>query len=144
MEPSIPEGGGGPAQNGVECLIHQRPGNGMDNLTLPISYPMQIEVGNNHPLAGTVLSANDPVTTSDSLVMVPVYDDAPGLGAAPVGPVNIVGFLQVFINQAFAGGGGPKAGEFQVTVVNVLGCGATASAAPVSASSAIPVRLIHQ
>ena len=139
-----PEGGGGPAQNGVECLIHQRPGNGMDNLTLPISYPMQIEVGNNHPLAGTVLSANDPVTTSDSLVIVPVYDDTTGGGAAPAGPVNIIGFLQVFVNQAFPGGGGPKAGEFQVTVVNVIGCGATATAAPVSASSAIPVRLIHQ
>ena len=39
-----------------------------------MSYPLQIEVGNNHPLAGTVLSANDLVTTSDSLVTVPVYD----------------------------------------------------------------------
>ena len=28
----FPEGAGGPAQNGVECLIHQRPGNGMDIL----------------------------------------------------------------------------------------------------------------
>ena len=45
----------------------------------------------------------------------------PRLGAAPTGAVNIVGFLQVFINQAFPGGGGPKAGEFQVTVVNVSG-----------------------
>jgi hypothetical protein len=91
-----------------------------------------------------VLSANDLVTTSDSLVMVPVYDDTTGGGGAPAGPVNFVGFLQVFINQAFPGGGGPKAGEFQVTVVNMLGCGATATAAPVSSSSAIPVRLIHQ
>jgi Flp pilus assembly protein TadG len=136
-----PDGGGGPAQNGVECLIHQRPGNGMDNLTMPISYPLQIAVGNNHPLAGTVLSANDLVTTSDSLVSIPVYDGAatPGVSA-----VRIIGFLQVFIVQAFAGGGGPKAGEFQVTVVNVAGCGSNATAAPVTASSAIPVRLIHQ
>jgi Flp pilus assembly protein TadG len=141
-----PEGGGGPAQNGVECLIHQRPGNGQDLLNAgpPLTYPLQIEVGNNHPLAGTVLSANDLVTSSDSLVMVPVYDDTTGGGAAPAGPVNIVGFLQVFIDQSFPGGGGPKAGEFQVTVVNVLGCGATATAAPVASASAIPVRLIHQ
>jgi hypothetical protein len=136
-----PEGGGGPAQNGVECLIHQRPGNGMDSLTVPLSYPLQISVGNNHPLAGTVLSANDLVTTSDSLVTVPVYDGVATPGASAV---NIIGFLQVFINQTFPGGGGPKAGEFQVTVVNVLGCGATATAAPVSSASAIPVRLIHQ
>ncbi len=105
----------------------------MDNLNLPMSYPLQIEVGNNHPLAGTVLAANDLVTTSDSLVMVPVYDDTSGGGGAPVLPVTIIGFLQVFINQSFAGGG-PKAGEFQVTVVNVLGCGGAATAAPVSST----------
>ena len=36
----FPEGDGGPAQSGVECLIHQRPGNGMDILTYcPVSYP---------------------------------------------------------------------------------------------------------
>jgi hypothetical protein len=134
----FPEGAGGPAQSGLECLIHQRPGNGMDNLNLPVSYPLQIEVGNNHPLAGTVLSANDLVTTSDSLVTVPVYD---GL-ATPGASVTVIGFLQVFINQSFSGGG-PKAGEFQVTVVNVSGCGTSATAAPVSSSSAVPVRLIH-
>jgi putative Flp pilus-assembly TadE/G-like protein len=142
----LPEGSGGPAQSGVECLIHQRPGNGMDSLTTPVSYPLQIEVGNNHPLAGTVLSANDLVTTSDSLVTIPVYDTAvpppPGT-PVPGTPVNIIGFLQVFIVQSFPGGG-PKAGEFQVTVVNVSGCGNAAAAAPVSSSSAVPVRLIHQ
>jgi Flp pilus assembly protein TadG len=140
-----PEGASGPAQSGVECLIHQRPGTGQDILNAgpPLTYPLQIEVGNNHPLNGTVLSANDLVTTSDSLVMVPVYDDTTGAGGPPVLPVTIIGFLQVFINQSFAGGG-PKAGEFQVTVVNVLGCGATATAAPVSSTSAVPVRLIHQ
>ena len=111
----------------------------MDNLNMPISYPLQIEVGNNHPLAGSLLSANDLVTTSDSLVTIPVYD---GL-ATPGASVNIIGFLQVFIVQSFPGGG-PKAGEFRVTVVNVAGCGSNATAAPVSASSAIPVRLIHQ
>jgi len=141
----FPEGGGGPAQNGVECLIHQRPGNGMDILQSgpPLTYPLQIEVGNNHPLAGTVLSANDLVTTSDSIVMVPVYDQTTGGGGPPAGPVNIIGFLQVFIDQAFAGGGGPKAGELHVTVVNVLGCGATATAPAVASNSAFPVRLIH-
>jgi hypothetical protein len=139
----FPEGASGPAQTGVECLIHQRPGNGMDNLNLPMSYPLQIEVGNNHPLAGTVLSASDLVTTSDSLVTVPVYDQTVAGGPPAPNPVKIIGFLQLFINQSFAGGG-PKAGEFQVTVVNVAGCGSNATAAPVTASSAIPVRLIHQ
>jgi Putative Flp pilus-assembly TadE/G-like len=137
----FPEGAGGPAQSGVECLIHQRPGNGQDSLDLgPPLYPLQIEVGNNHPLEGTVLSANDLVTTSDSLMTVPVYDGAGTPGAT----VNIIGFLQVFIDRSFPGGGGTKAGEFHVTVVNVSGCGSSASGTPVSSGSAVPVRLVHQ
>lgn len=142
----FPDGGGGPAQSGVECLIHQRPGNGQDalNSTPPISYPLQIQVGNNHPLSGTVLSSGDSVSTSDSLVTIPVYDQTTPPGGPPTTAVNIVGFLQVFIDQAFPGGGGPKAGEFHVTVVNVSGCGSSASGAPVSSgAAAVPVRLVQ-
>src|SRR5579864_337947 len=142
----FPDGMGGPAQSGVKCLIHQSGGSGMDSLNSgpPIPYPPQIQVGNNHPLAGSVLSSNDLVTTSDSLVTIPVYDQT----VAPNTPtnaaaVNIVGFLQVFIDQAFPGGG-PKAGSFHVTVVNVSGCGNSATGTPVMASSAVPVRLIQQ
>jgi hypothetical protein len=113
------------------------------NVGPPLPYPLQISVGNSHPLAGTVLSANDLVTTSDSLVTIPVYDPT-GVPTTPTNatPVNIIGFLQVFIDRSFPGGG-PKAGEFHVTVVNVSGCGNSASAAPVSSGSAVPVRLIH-
>jgi len=137
-----PEAGSIPAKSGVQCLIRQTPGNGQDNLISgpPLTYPLQIEVGGNHPLAGTVLSANDLVTTSDSLVTVPVYDGA----ATPGASVTIIGFLQVFIDRAFPGGGGPKAGEFHVTVVNVSGCGSSATGTAVASSSAVPVRLIHQ
>jgi hypothetical protein len=60
--------------------------------------------------------------------------------------VNIIGFLQVFIDRAFPGGGGWKAGEFHVTVVNVIGCGnaATGTAVAGAGASPIPIRLIHQ
>jgi Flp pilus assembly protein TadG len=142
----FPDGSGGPAQSGVQCLIHQSGGSGMDSLNSgpPITYPLQIQVGSDHPLAGSVLSSNDLVTTSDSLVTIPVYDqtvvpNAPTNAAA----VTIVGFLQVFVDQAFPGGG-PKAGSFHVTVVNVSGCGNAASGTPVTATSAVPVRLIQQ
>lgn len=142
----FPEGGGGPAQSGVQCLIHQSGGSGMDSLNSvpPLTYPLQISVGNGHPLAGTVLSANDLVTTSDSLVTIPVYDATGGVTPTNVTPVNIIGFLQVFIDRSFPGGGWRKAGQFHVTVVNVSGCGNSASGAPVSSGSAVPVRLIHQ
>jgi hypothetical protein len=140
---------GGPAKSGVECLIHQTGGSGMDTLVSgpPLTYPLQIQVGNGHPLQGSVLSANDLVTTSDSLVIVPVYDQTNPILPAPGTPnnasVNIIGFLQVFIDQAFPGGGGPKAGEFHVTVVNVTGCGSKASGTAVASTSAVPVRLIQ-
>lgn len=139
----LPEGAGGPAQSGVECLIHQRPGSGQDVLdaTPPLSYPLKIQVGNNHPLAGSVLASNDLVTTSDSLVTIPVYDGASTPAAGT--PVNIVGFLRVFIDQAFPGGGPQKAGQFHVYVVNVLGCGSSATGTAVAAGAAMPVRLVQ-
>jgi hypothetical protein len=142
----FPDGHFGPAQDGVECLIHQDPGNGQDVLNTgpPLTYPLQIQVGSNHPLAGTVLSTNDLVTTSDSLVTIPVYDQT-GASDRPTSAVgvNVIGFLQVFIVDAF-GGGGPQAGQFDVTVVNVSGCGNAASGTPITGGSAVPVRLIQQ
>jgi Flp pilus assembly protein TadG len=141
----FPDGHFGPAQTGVECLIHESPGNGQDILNTgpPLTYPLQIQVGGNHPLAGTVLSATDLVTTSDSLVTIPVYDQT-GASDRPTSAtgVNVIGFLQVFIVDAFQGGG-PQAGQFDVTVINVSGCGNAASGTPVSSGSAVPVRLIH-
>lgn len=139
----FPDGHPGPAANGVECLIHQTPGNGQDTLnTGPPLYPLQIQVGGNHPLAGTVLSTGDLVTTSDSLVTIPVYDEtiAPDRPTSATG-VNVIGFLQVFIQDVQ--GAGPNPGEFHVKVINVSGCGNAASGAPISTGSAVPVRLIH-
>ncbi len=148
----FPEGGGGPAQSGLQCAIHQPPGNGQDILNenvLPaaLNYPLEIQVGNNHPLSGTPsLSTNDFVNNSDSLVTVPVYDPNPP-GVAPVSgtPVQIIGFLQLFIVEVLPAGGGFKAGEFKVTVVNVSGCGSNATASPVYGAgvSSVPVRLIQ-
>jgi hypothetical protein len=146
----LPEGGGGdPAKSGVECLIHQQGGNGQDILNgsllgSGLNYPLQIQAGHNHPLAGGPINSGDNITTSDSLVTVPLYDDVLA-GGAPTGPVQIIGFVQLFINQMFPGGVGPKAGSFQVTVVNVSGCGSGVTGTPVytGSSSPVPVRLIH-
>jgi hypothetical protein len=144
-----PETGSTPVKSGLECLIHQQGGNGQDDLLAgpPLTYPLQIQVGNRNPLAGSVLSTNDLVTTSDSLVTIPVYDQTVNAGLPPPAfpaQVQVVGFLQVFVNGVFPGGGGPKLGEFNVTVVNVLGCGSSATGVPVSSATAVPVRLIHQ
>jgi hypothetical protein len=103
-------------------------------------------VGNDNPARSSTLSSNDYITTSDSLVTVPVYDPTGAAGPNPTTStaVNIVGFLQVFIHRAQPGGSW-KAGSFDVTIVNVSGCGNAASGTPVytGSSSAVPVRLIH-
>jgi hypothetical protein len=121
----LPDKGPGPARAGVRCLIHQSPGNGQDilnqNAPRPLSYPLQIQVGDNNPLEGTTVAANDFVTTSDSIVTLPIYD-----GSAVAGPVTIRGFLQVFINESNGNG------SFDVTVLNVAGCGTGATGTPVS------------
>jgi Flp pilus assembly protein TadG len=150
-----PEGGSVPAQSGVRCLIHEQPATGQDTLQgnnnpsppgAALTYPLQIQVGDNNPLAGSAsLSAGDYVTTSDALVTVPVYDDIAN-GIPTAAGVPIVGFLQLFINRSWPGGGGPKLGSFTATIVNVAGCGNSATGTPVfpGSSAAVPVRLIHQ
>jgi hypothetical protein len=94
---------------------------------------------------GGAFNAGDYIGTSDSLVTVPLYDDV-AAGGAPTGPAQIIGFVQFFINQMFPGGGGPKASSFQVTVVNVSGCGTVVTDTPIftGTSSPVPVRLIHR
>jgi Flp pilus assembly protein TadG len=150
-----PEGGSVPAQSGVRCLIHEQPATGQDTLQgnnnpsppgAALTYPLQIQVGDNNPLAGSAsLSAGDYVTTSDALVTVPVYDDIAN-GIPTAAGVPIIGFLQLFINRSWPGGGGPKLGSFTATIVNVAGCGNSATGTPVfpGSSAAVPVRLIHQ
>lgn len=144
----FPDGGGGPAETGVQCLIHQDTGTTgqdilNDNVAGPLNYPLEIQAGADHPLSAVL--GGSYITTSDSLITVPVYEPPVG-GAAPGGSVNIIGFLQLFIVQSFPAGGGPKAGSFTATVVNVSGCGSNATGTPVytGGSSAVPVRLIHQ
>jgi len=142
-----PEGGTLPSRDGIECLIHQNGGSGQDILNDsvlpgPLTYPLQIQPGNRHPLAAS-FAANEAVTTSDSLITVPVFEPA----ATPTSgtPVSVIGFLQLFVVHVFPGGGGPKAGEIEVTVVNVSGCGSNATGTPVYGAgvSAVPVRLIQ-
>jgi hypothetical protein len=79
------------------------------------------------------------VLVSGSLVTVPVYNSTPGL--APVGPVTIIGFVQLFLNPD---GNVAVPLYTKTTVVNLVGCGATATGQPIlgNGASAVPVRLI--
>ena len=133
--------------NGGQCLIHQTNPNdvttssGQDTLNpfgAPSSYPFQILAGSGNPtgLNGT------PVTTSSSIVSIPIYDQVttPSLAGNARTEVIFVGFLQVFINAV------NQLGNLNVTVLNVVGC-SNGSGLPVSTTaqvgnSPVPVRLI--
>ncbi len=139
-----------PTSNGVACLIHQT-----DNGTLnastgqdyfsgntfgnPSAYPFQILAGSNNPVVAAGMPAGSPVSTSPSIVSLPIYDEGGvTLTSGTQTGVTFIGFLQVFINAV------DNAGNVSVTVLNVAGCGngSTPLGTPVTANSPVPVRLI--
>ena len=125
----------GDTATATQCLIQQ--GAGQDVLDSTV-FPFRIQAGLGNPVITNAL-----ITSSNSIVTVPIYDDTQGT-ANPVPftvdqpPVTIVGFLQVFINGLDA------SGNINVTVLNVAGCSntATASTPTASGSSPVPIRLI--
>jgi len=133
----------GDTMNGVECLINSQNGTtGQDILQLnaasnPI-YPFQIEVGSGNPLLGAGVGSTDLITASTSIVTLPIYDSSasPAFPAGATTPITIIGFLQVFINYL------DNSGNVNVTVMNVSGCGKSASATALTGTSPVPVRLI--
>ena len=113
----------------MQCLLRQ-PGQDLLDTTV---FPYQIHAGANNPILGS-----GALTSSTSVVTVPIYDGAalPASGSYP--SVTIVGFLQVFVTQANGDG------SLNVTVLNVAGCSNAATNPPVPASgtSPVPIRLI--
>lgn len=135
--------------NGVMALIREGNPNpnggqpdGQDSFSpygSPSSYPFQIFPGSGNP---TGLANTIPITASNSIVSVPIYDQVGNtfttFSPTPV-PVTIVGFLQVFINAT------DQYGNVDVTVLNVAGCGngnTTPVGTAITANSPVPVRLI--
>jgi hypothetical protein len=128
----------GDTATAAACLTSYGTG-GQDTLvTTP--YPFKIEAGFNNPLVQKgVVFDNDVVTTSNSIVTIPIFDN-PGPTSTPLpAQVTIVGFLQVFINSVDMP---PGSGNVNVTVMNVSGCSNSATSTPVNGTSPVPVRLI--
>lgn len=142
-----PGGGTNDTMDAVECLIHEGDAtdvqpDGQDTMDLT-AYPFKILAGTSNPLTTAGLASGTPVTSSTSIVTVPIYDQTTG-SIAPTGESNvtIVGFLQVFINSV------DPYGNVDVTILNVAGCsnggGPDPVGNPVSGTSPVPVRLISQ
>jgi Flp pilus assembly protein TadG len=132
-------------QSAVQCLIGATgaaPGVGQDTLNTA-AFPYTIQAGANNPLvANASVAAGDVISSSRSVVTIPIYDaGGTGVKAAPVTPVTVVGFVQAFVS-------GSKNGDPTIQILNVSGCGTTArgsSVPPVGTNeaSSVPVRLIR-
>ncbi|HEV2388211.1 MAG TPA: TadE/TadG family type IV pilus assembly protein [Candidatus Acidoferrales bacterium] len=123
----------GPVDQGVEERIHANglgPGQGQD--TLNSVSPLQMTGGANNPygLAGKTFTGS-----SDSIVLVPVYNGGP---VDPGGSrVQIVGFLQLFITDV------EQVGSLNPVNTVILGAALCNGTVVTNPSATIPVRLIH-
>ena len=109
----------------------------IDGTVLP-SPPFQFLAGSDNPVASAI--GND-VLVSDSLVTIPVINNPPG---APVNPVTVIGFLQVFLNPQSTTmplPSPPATGmnQIAVTIINMAGCGTGATGQPILGNGASPV-----
>lgn len=134
------------ASEAANCLTNTNAGGQGDSVaptTNPPTAPFEFVAGDNNPLVETgTLNPTSDIFVSDSLVTLPVY--AGGYPPA-TNPVTIVGFVQLFLNPA--GSAAPFGGPIQATVINLVGCGTSATGPPFvigNGPSAVPVRLITQ
>ena len=130
----------------AECLIHYTglagdtdTVNGQPAVPLPL--PFEFVAGNQNP----VVPVGTDVLVSDSVVTIPVYDSN---GVAPPPTVDVIGFLQVFLNPQSAVLPNPATDappyQIPVTIINQIGCGTDSTGTPIygNGPSAVPVRLI--
>ena len=97
----------------------------------------QILAGSGNPLVVKAgLTAATPITASNSIVTVPIFDQNNFISPTGTSKVTILGFLQLFIN------GVDQYGNMDVTVLNAAGCSGNATGTAVAGSSPVPVRLI--
>ncbi len=131
-------------QTELDCRIGATAPGGpnMGQDTIAPAFPFRMEAGDNNPLvANGSVDSLDVISTSPSVVTIPVYNAGPSGGpyGVPLSPV-IIGFVQAFVESTI--GGNPT-----IQIMNVSGCSATAQlASPAVGSdggSAVPVRLIH-
>src|SRR5579864_6064637 len=141
--------GTGPTGQGIEQLINATGygmNQGQDWMDVNVGPPFQIYAGSNNPLVLTgVLSAGSPISTSNSVVTVPVYDGSTLSSGA--GSVTIVGYMQIFVNFVDHKGNDDSINAY---ILNVAACrngGGTCSSGGGTVSgggqSLIPVRLVR-
>jgi hypothetical protein len=124
------------------CLIHDNVLGGVagdsDSIdTATTVPPFQFLAGNQNPVASAV---GKDVMVSDSLVTIPVIDVTTTTPTTP--SVTVIGFLQVFLNPSALttlpyAGASPN--EIPATIINMAGCGTSATGQPILGNGASPV-----
>ena len=141
--------GTGPTGQGIEQLIHATGygmNKGQDTMDTSVGPPFQIYAGSNNPLVvNGVLRAGSPVSTSDSVTTVPVYDGAPLNPGG--GSVTVVGYMQIFINDVNHQGNDDSITAYILNIAVCQNGGGTCSSGSGTVSgggqSLIPVRLVR-
>jgi Flp pilus assembly protein TadG len=144
--------GTGPTGQGIQQLIHASgygPNQGQDTMDTTVGPPFQMYAGSNNPLVLTkVLKTGDPISSSDSVTTVPVYDGSPLNPGS--GSLTIIGYMQIFINYVDHHGTDDSINAY---ILNVAACqsggsctgGGGGGGGTVSGGgqSLIPVRLVR-
>ncbi len=119
----------------MNCLTHATANSGdadQVNLAGGSNPPFQFIGGTNNPVAGV---SNKSVIVSDSLVTVPVFNSTNGV--VPTNPVQIMGFVQLFLNPD--GNEAPASGHVNTFVINIVSCGPNTTGQPIIGNGASPV-----
>jgi hypothetical protein len=111
--------------------------------------PFQLLAGTENPIVQSgAMASGTQVVVSDSLVTVPVIDTAAPNWPGNYPAVQIIGFVQLFLNPT--GVEAPFSGHMHAQVINLVGCGDGTGGVPAAppailgnGSSAVAVRLIH-
>jgi Putative Flp pilus-assembly TadE/G-like len=123
--------------NGTQCMIHAQNPGGADTIIIDPP-PFQFLAGSSNP---THVGQGTPITTSDSLITVPLFN--PPL----TNSLHFIGFLQLFVQSVQPIAGPPPSVQIQAVIVNVVGCGTAGPGGNAVISgggvSPIPVRLVQ-
>jgi Flp pilus assembly protein TadG len=124
-----------------DVLIHfvSAPGDSDSIDIATIRPPLQFLAGNQAPVVDAI---GKYVMVSDSLVTIPVINTT--IGVTPTNPVQVIGFLQVFLNPSATAtmpyATGPASTfEIPAMIINMAGCGTGATLQPILGNGASPV-----
>jgi hypothetical protein len=127
----------------TQCLIHangNNPGDGQDTITPQgAGNPPTIAPGFNNP--NTALAGATNISRSDSIVTLPIFNyNGDPCGGGPCTPVQVIGFLQLGIQEVSPGG------RLTGVIMNAVGCDPNNPGTPQISGgglSPIPVRLVQ-